>query len=301
MGGTTDLLQVAGPTNGSSCNTTLSQVFSFAYSSSALQQCVFYVFNDYQGAVLPVSIMAIIPGGESIMLRSDVTMMSDDWTADVQAGASNDASCLSSTPSSSESILLLLQPGTSSPSTISPSISHTGSSSSTNSFVATIAGVAVGGVFALAAPVTLGLCLIQRRRRNDSTYSHLGPHSSPPLHPGDLYRFDVSTTAQGYSLQYERDRAPSFVLPGQTSPRMALPALQNTHSLSRTSTTLQQDSVANIPSVPSFSGSTRHNNVHAHAECVSAPASQVIYFLPSYSETSGPRGHHHRQQRRAGI
>ncbi|KIO00370.1 hypothetical protein M404DRAFT_762301 [Pisolithus tinctorius Marx 270] len=36
-------------------------------------------------------------------------------------------------------------------------------------------------------------------------------------------------------------------------------------------------------------------------ECVSAPASQVIYLLPSYSETSGPRGHHHRQQRRAGI
>ncbi|KAI6146220.1 hypothetical protein BKA82DRAFT_4158647 [Pisolithus tinctorius] len=76
--------------------------------------------------------MAIIPGGESIMLRSDVTTMSDDWTADVQAGtsiifsmldtggksggcspfqtaeASNDASCLSSTSSSSDSILLSL-------------------------------------------------------------------------------------------------------------------------------------------------------------------------------------------------
>ncbi|KAI6152470.1 hypothetical protein BKA82DRAFT_4111509 [Pisolithus tinctorius] len=33
MGGTTDLLQVAGPASGSSCNTTSSQTFSFAYSS----------------------------------------------------------------------------------------------------------------------------------------------------------------------------------------------------------------------------------------------------------------------------
>ncbi|KAI6146219.1 hypothetical protein BKA82DRAFT_4356621 [Pisolithus tinctorius] len=83
--GTSDLLQVAGPSNGSSCNTTSSQTFSFAL---ALQQSGPYVFNDYQGAVLPVSIMAIIPGGESIILNSNVTTTSYSWTADVQAGTS---------------------------------------------------------------------------------------------------------------------------------------------------------------------------------------------------------------------
>ncbi|KAI5999851.1 hypothetical protein F5J12DRAFT_951999 [Pisolithus orientalis] len=84
-GSTSDLLQVEGPTDGSSCNTTSSQTFSFAL---ALQPCGPYIFNDYQGAVLPVSIMAIVPGGESIILSSNVTTTSYNWTADVQAGAS---------------------------------------------------------------------------------------------------------------------------------------------------------------------------------------------------------------------
>ncbi|KIO00373.1 hypothetical protein M404DRAFT_1003826 [Pisolithus tinctorius Marx 270] len=60
-GGTSDLLQVAGPTNGSSCNTTSSQTFFFADSSLALQQyptslttireryCLFLLWRSFLG------------------------------------------------------------------------------------------------------------------------------------------------------------------------------------------------------------------------------------------------------------
>ncbi|KAI6152476.1 hypothetical protein BKA82DRAFT_4012937 [Pisolithus tinctorius] len=285
MGGTSDLLQVAGPTDGSSCNTTSSQTFSFEDSSSALQQCGSYLFDHYQGAVLPVSIMAIIPGGESIILQSDVTTVNYTWTANVQAGtsiifsmldanddsggcsplqtvgASNDVSCLGSTSASSTANIPQ--------SSQSGSSSQAGSSSSTTLSTATIAGVVGGGVAALAALVIFGLCLVHRKRRDSSTYP---VPMARDVHP------------------YQGDHDQPFVSSGRTIRRISRAYEQETHSFHRASSTLQQgpfvDTInpnfaahndTGIPLGPSFAGT------------YSPAVSQATDPPPQYSERPGPQ------------
>ncbi|KAI5999854.1 hypothetical protein F5J12DRAFT_895097 [Pisolithus orientalis] len=295
-GGTTDLITVAGPSSGSSCNTTFPTLsYYFSDTSLPFQQCGPFEFNGYQGAILPVTFLAIIPGGESSILASGVTTTTYTWTADVQAGTSiifsmldaenntggcslvqivggsNDASCLSSnSPSSTASIPQASQSGSSSP-------SQTSSGSSTTLSVAAIAGIAVGGVVALAALAILLLCFMRRRRRNDVTYSTPMPSNSPPLHS------EVTPYPS------------SFLRSDQTISGMTHLAPQDTSNLPRASTSYNDTSVSSAPPSPpgkgstivmTPSGSTRYI-VHTDIEDASHTASQVIELPPQYSERSG--------------
>ncbi|KAI6146218.1 hypothetical protein BKA82DRAFT_3980641 [Pisolithus tinctorius] len=322
-GGTSDLLQVAGPTNGSSCNTTSSQTFFFADSSLALQQCGSYLFNDYQGAVLPVSIMAIIPGGESIVLQSDVTTVNYTWTANVQAGtsiifsmldandnsggcsplqtvgASNDASCLGSTsalstaniPQSSQSgssSLSASQPSTISPSTTPPSFTLplTTAPSTTqagSSSSTTLSTATIAGVVGGGVVALAALVIF------GLCLVHRKRRDSS-TYPVPMAR-DVHP--------YQGDHDQPFVSSGRTIRRISRAYEQETHSFHRASSTLQQgpfvDTInpnfaahndTGIPLGPSFAGSAaRHNIIVEHTP----PAvSQVTDPPPQYSERPGP-------------
>ncbi|KAI6146215.1 hypothetical protein BKA82DRAFT_29532 [Pisolithus tinctorius] len=322
-GGTSNLLQVAGPTNGSSCNTTSSQTFSFEDSSLALQECEPYVFNDYQGAALPVSIVGIIPGGQTFVLDSNVTTTNYTWVTDIPAGTlimfsmldanSNSGGCSSlQTVGGSvdkctigyaiegsqglSSLPLNVSTSTSQTGSGPMSTSQTGSSSSSTLSTATIAAVVGGGVVALAALVIFGLCLIRRKRKDGSTYptpTALDIHAEQ-LHHGP----DTPATAYAYPVPYQSDDDQPFVSSGQTTQRITHPHVQEIHGFHRAPATLQQDPFVDtttrdfaahndtaIPLGPSFARpAALHNIVVEHAPPI---VSQVADPPPQYSELPG--------------
>ncbi|OJA16194.1 hypothetical protein AZE42_00137 [Rhizopogon vesiculosus] len=200
-GGTTTVLTVGVPVAKNNCNTTGPSVdFTFDLPS-ALQQCSGYTFDGYDGAVQPITITALIPGGQSVVVQPP-TGSSYNWLADVRAGTdlvfvmtdsegrqggssdimtvslSNDASCLNAdSPSSTASVPSSTTSGVTSTSySASPTSSQSASSGST---VATIAGTAIGSLVALAVLVTLGMFLLRKRRASRSPYvmSSSGRHS----------------------------------------------------------------------------------------------------------------------------
>ncbi|KAG1769151.1 hypothetical protein EDD22DRAFT_977564 [Suillus occidentalis] len=166
-GGTSPILKVGNPVANNNCNTTGSSVdFTFDLPT-ALQQCNEYTFDDYDNAVQPITITALIPGGESLILHPP-TGPSYTWIADVSAGTtlvfvmtdsqgrqggssdletvslSNNATCLSSnSPSSTASV----------PSSTTASTSTGVSPTSTQSTPSST----IGCVVALAALVSLGI------------------------------------------------------------------------------------------------------------------------------------------------
>ncbi|KAG1757647.1 hypothetical protein EDB19DRAFT_1891370 [Suillus lakei] len=188
-GGTTPTLKVGYPVAGNNCNTTGASVdFTFDLPT-ALQQCNGYTFDNYDNAVQPITITALVPGGQYLILHPP-TGSSYTWVADVSAGTSlvfvmtdsqgrqggssdletvalsNNATCLSSnSPSSTASVPSSTTASTSSG--ISPTSSQSTSSSSNT---ATIAGAAIGCVVALAALVSLGMFLLRKRRASRSPY-----------------------------------------------------------------------------------------------------------------------------------
>lgn len=321
-GGTTDVIQVAGSTSSSACNTT-SPSLSYTFNlPSSLQQCAPYVFNGYQGATLPVTFLGLIPGGEAFVLQSGVTTTSYTWTANIQAGTSiifamldaqnktggssdletvqlsNDASCLSSSsPSSTASIPQSSQTGSSSP-----------TSSSTKLSTATIIGIVGGGLVALAALVFLGVFLIRKRRKSHSMYTLATSRNAPLLHSGELHDDPgTSTNAHVYPFPYQRDHVRPSLSSGQTTPGMPNRALQDAYSLPRTSTSFAQGSVSTgTPNFAPYSdadmsppSSTRGKGsmtvmaaptqfiLHTDAEDVPPAASRVIELPPQYSERPG--------------
>ncbi|KAG2154773.1 hypothetical protein DEU56DRAFT_770284 [Suillus clintonianus] len=188
-GGTTPVLKVGNPVAKNNCNTTGASVdFTFDLPSS-LQQCNGYTFDNYDNAVQPITITALIPGGESLIIHPP-TGPSYSWPVDVSAGTtlvfvmtdsqgrqggssdletvalSNNATCLSAnSPSSTASVPSSTTVSTSSG--ISPTSSQ---STSSTSNTATIAGTAIGCVVALAALVTLGMFLLRKRKASRSPY-----------------------------------------------------------------------------------------------------------------------------------
>ncbi|KAG2369388.1 hypothetical protein BDR07DRAFT_1604686 [Suillus spraguei] len=196
-GGTSPVLKVGNPVAKNNCNTTGPSVdFTFDLPSS-LQQCNGYTFDDYDNAVQPVTITALIPGGESLVLYPPIGP-SYTWIADVSAGTtlvflmtdsqgrqggssdleivtlSNNDTCLSSnSPSSTASVASSTAASTaasttaSTPAGVSPTSSQSTSSSSNT---ATIAGAVIGSVIALAALASLSMFLLRKRRASRSPY-----------------------------------------------------------------------------------------------------------------------------------
>jgi len=183
-GGNSQIFTVADASSGS-CNTTGPNADFFFDLNTALQQCRQFTFSGYSGAIQPITIMGVIPGGDSFTLSPPTsTDDSYDWTADIwngtevvfiiidskgrqggssdtqTVGASDDSSCInSSSPSSTEP----------------PVASSTGTSSSSSSGsttpVGAIAGTVIGGLIFLAAVISLTLfCLRRRRERKDPVW-----------------------------------------------------------------------------------------------------------------------------------
>lgn len=377
--GTTGVITVAASTSGSSCNTTFPYQFFFSESGS-LDQCESYAFYDYPNAILPVYFLGIIPGGESLVLQSDVTAVDYSWTVEVPAGTammfsmfdsqnntggcstiqtvgpspSNDASCLSpSSPSSTAGIAQTAQAGSpssstsqigSSPSTSlassssstslassspstnltssSPSASVTGFGSSTSTTgsgssqklsTAALVGIVVGIVFALAALVSLGLRVTQKKHKTDSKNFLSTSHSVPLLHSSDpLHEPDAFAIALAYPFTYQLDYIQPRMPPGQTTSSMTHLPQQGTYNLPHSSTSLLGSPSTDIninnfaacdnmgisplsPSASGWSSMTAATSsistpdlVHTDIEATLPTASQVLSPPPQYLDMSGP-------------
>ncbi|KAG1749924.1 uncharacterized protein EDB91DRAFT_1110442 [Suillus paluster] len=251
-GGTTTVLTVGDPVAKNNCNTT-GQSVDFTFSlPSALQQCNEYTFDGYDNAVQPVTITALIPGGESLVLHPP-TGSSYNWVADVSAGTtliflmtdslgkqggssdlvmvqlSNNASCLSAnSPSSTASV----PSSTIAPTSSSVSPTSTTQSTSSSNNTATIAGAAVGCVVAIAALVTLGLFLLRKRRSSRSPYVM----SSSKRHSRRLPSMDLDHEVnhydhvpQIYPFPYQADSVSRLAPPIQpgTQPHLTSPSAVN--------------------------------------------------------------------------
>jgi hypothetical protein len=88
-GGTSQLLTVGSSQSGVNCNTTNPGVDFIFELNSPLVQCQPYPISGYAGAVQPVTIFGLIPGGQSFVLNPPVSNENSfDWTANVKAGTS---------------------------------------------------------------------------------------------------------------------------------------------------------------------------------------------------------------------
>ncbi|KAJ7092658.1 hypothetical protein C8R44DRAFT_816241 [Mycena epipterygia] len=181
-GGSSEILTV-GKSLGGSCNTSSPGVaFSFILAQ-ALQQCLPYEFSGYieSGAITPVTIMGVIPGGDSFVLHPPTGPKTFDWTVNVYNGTeiiflmidanfrqggsflntvalSGDSSCINATSPSSTIDL-----SATSTSSASPSASS-GVPSTPTSSIGAIAGSVLGALIFLAVLITLGLFFLRQRQ-----------------------------------------------------------------------------------------------------------------------------------------
>ncbi|KAG6327862.1 hypothetical protein ID866_11227 [Astraeus odoratus] len=86
-GGTSGLIAVGAPTGSNpSCNTTTPSANYTFSTPSLLQQCQPYDFNDYTGAVLPVTLVGLVPGGQAFVIGTGVNSTNYSWVANVSTG-----------------------------------------------------------------------------------------------------------------------------------------------------------------------------------------------------------------------
>ncbi|CAL1695615.1 unnamed protein product [Somion occarium] len=219
-GGTTDLLEVGASVGNAGCNTADPGVDFFFELNTALQQCRPFTFGNYVGAVQPVTITGVIPGGQAFVLNPPVGPTSYDWNADVAAGTgiifiltdskgrkggssdvrvvgvSDDNSCLSTNsptsasivPSASTSQAASTSGGSAAPTSTNGSGSDNSSTSSKKPSGAVIAGAAAAGLFALATIAVLVMFCLRRRRKNRYGHQRFGSldlTNDPPPGPMD--------------------------------------------------------------------------------------------------------------------
>ncbi|TFK41234.1 hypothetical protein BDQ12DRAFT_733544 [Crucibulum laeve] len=241
-GGVTDVMTVGPSMSGTGCNTTDPGTSFFFSLDADLVQCKPYPFTQYAGAILPVSILAIVPLGESFVIN---TPPSDSftWTANLTAGtsvsfsmtdaagrvggtssirvvqSSNDASCITTTATSSSASRTSSFTGSSSPSSTGNSDKSTSKSSSN---LGVIIGAAAGGAVVCAiAAFLVYFCFIKRRRNSnegvhhhkvDLTYDPAGapaPEGASYLLPGQY----TSTPFQHQRQQFTQDPPPTRYFP----------------------------------------------------------------------------------------
>ncbi|KAK0478225.1 hypothetical protein IW261DRAFT_212181 [Armillaria novae-zelandiae] len=219
-GGVTDVLTV-GSSLGGSCNITdpgkrvchtcvvrhcnvIPKGVAFSFElNSALQQCRTYTFSAYDGAVQPVTIMGMIPNGDTFVINPPSGATEYDWIADVYngtsiifamvdsqgrqggssdvktVGTSTDQSCIDDSSPSSTAAPSSTSPTASSTTVTSAAASETTSSSS-GTPIGAIAGTVLGGLVFLAAVITLALFFLRRKRDREHRYddgTDLGRHS----------------------------------------------------------------------------------------------------------------------------
>ncbi|SJL05461.1 uncharacterized protein ARMOST_08829 [Armillaria ostoyae] len=203
-GGATDVLTV-GSSLGGSCNMTDPGVdFSFQLNA-ALQQCrQAHRLIAYDGAVQPVTIMGIIPNGDTFVINPPSGPTEYDWTADVYngtsiifamadsqgrqggssdvktVGTSTDQSCIDDSSPSSTAAPSSASPTASTTTTVTSAAASETTSSSSGTPIGAIAGTVLGGLVFLAAVITLALFFLRRKRDRENRYddgTDLGRHS----------------------------------------------------------------------------------------------------------------------------
>ncbi|KZT06014.1 uncharacterized protein LAESUDRAFT_759898 [Laetiporus sulphureus 93-53] len=186
-GGVSEIITVGA--GSSSCNTTVQSVDYYFDTDMALDQCREYSFSAYTGAVQPINITGVIPGGTTFVLNPPVGSTEFDWTADLASGTSvlffmtdsegrsggstqidnvgisDDNSCLTGSYPSS---VANHPSATSSSISTSSSVTSTAVSDSTKSTASggTIAGAVVGGMVGAGIIAGAFLFFLLRRRRN---------------------------------------------------------------------------------------------------------------------------------------
>ncbi|KAG2042710.1 hypothetical protein BDR03DRAFT_572363 [Suillus americanus] len=210
-GGTTNQLIVGNTVANNNCSTAvLSPPYLFQLSPLPLTQCSQFTIVADSGAVLPITIAQLIPGGQPVVFYSnndtfssvvnvnqgtnlvyfvtDSTGRQGGVSGFEQVLGSSNSSCLSANSPSSTA-------GISATSTASPTSSSSSSSSdSSQSNIALIAGVAGGGAV-LIALVILGMCLWRKRRASRSP----DVQSPTTSNPHRLQRTDQKYEASPYN------------------------------------------------------------------------------------------------------
>ncbi|CCM05205.1 uncharacterized protein FIBRA_07414 [Fibroporia radiculosa] len=199
-GGVSDVIHVGPPAGSSQCNAATGHPDFTFQTNSALAQCRAYTFSAYTGAVQPINITGLIPGGTSFVLDPPDGSTSYSWMTDLSAGTSvvffmedsqgrqggstqlytvglsDESTCLTGSYPSS----LAVQPSATTSSGASTSILSASTSSTTSSESATakssvmpigaIAGAVVGGVLGLVVAALLAILLVRRNRNNTIHY-----------------------------------------------------------------------------------------------------------------------------------
>lgn len=232
-GGTTNQLTVGNPVTNNNCNTTVaSPPYMYNLTPAQLTQCGQFtigVDSGASGAVLPVTITQLIPGGQPFVWNS-VNSFTFSSVVNVNTGTillyfvtdsagrqggvsgfeqvlgSSDSSCLSANSPSSTAGMSATATATTTASPTSNSSSSSSSSSSSN--VALIAGTAGGGAVVLTALVIL-MCLWRKRRARRS----LDVQSSTKSYPSRLQRTDPK-----HEISPRSDVPPEFPFPYKTNP-----------------------------------------------------------------------------------
>ncbi|KAI9573022.1 hypothetical protein HD554DRAFT_2311399 [Boletus coccyginus] len=245
-GGTSELLTVGA---GSSCDTTRpSPPYIFILSPSPLPECGSWVFSGYSGAILPVTITGVIPGGDLFFLHA--TESSFTWVSDIAAGItvvftmtdaqgrsggssdaemvnpSNNAGCLNTNSPSST-----VNPVASSTVVSSSTSPPTQTSTSSGMSLGTIVGVAVGTVVAVAAIVALAVFCLKRRGRSRDRVAPiqiLRHGNSVELDPG-IDRFQHRSI---YPFPYQTDSVSRLAFPVILNPPAMPEPYQGTSSTS---------------------------------------------------------------------
>ncbi|KAI0053315.1 hypothetical protein FA95DRAFT_718695 [Auriscalpium vulgare] len=213
-GGVSEVVTVAAAAAGSSCTPT-KKTPAWTYATpSALQQCGPFIFNDYSGAVQPVKIFGLIPGGQLLTLQPPSGQPSFTWPeVSVAAGTSimfsmidsrnisgglsdvtlvalsSDATCLNA-QSPSSTAQSTSQTASSTSSQPSSSASQSSTTSGRSSGISTAAIIAIGVALLLIIVVISIILLVLRRRKRNPSRSHFNlddGHETPALLPAGYH------------------------------------------------------------------------------------------------------------------
>ncbi|KAF8168178.1 hypothetical protein B0H34DRAFT_49908 [Crassisporium funariophilum] len=180
-GGVSDVLTVGTSVGGQACDTRDPGVDFYFSLDTDLEECKTYPFTAYEGAVQPITIVGIVPLGQSFTIRPPIGS-SFTWKNNLTAGTpvtfamsdsvgkiggtssvrvvklSTDKSCLTNTSGNPSSTTISGPSNTSNPSN--------GSDTSSRSNTGVIAGAAVGGVVLVALLAFLAFFCMRKRRKD---------------------------------------------------------------------------------------------------------------------------------------
>ncbi|KAF8898817.1 hypothetical protein BD779DRAFT_1464899 [Infundibulicybe gibba] len=277
-GGTSDVLIVGPPVSGQNCNTTRATIDFFFSLDSDLVQCRPYPFTQYPNATLPITVLVLLPLGQSFVLYpppADTFV----WTANLTTGtpvsfAVSDSQGRSGGSSSVRTVL-----GSNNSSCITNSSSGNAPNTTNKHTLKTgaIIGAAIAGTAALAILTALAIWFFKRRDRlamsqtngSNPAYEAIPPNTPTQSIPPSQYHaipFTLSQQSQPVGGEKLRKSQPA-------------PMLQDT--------TRQSVVSANDPSTASGSWNPHTSRIMVHTD-IAETMEPLIELPPQYSERRAP-------------